>query len=107
MGRGYKIKLPEGYPHNCDVCPLKGDVPADELQPGDKWTHICHPRMVKMSGRGCKQPEARNRCGRRWWQNFYYSRQYTVDKYGKRTYYYSLSEGQQRRYNIPIQQKLF
>lgn len=77
MARNHKIILIREYPYTCADCPLCGRRPKEELEPGDKWTHICVASVGGnqrfLSGRGIKQPDARNRCGKRAYENFYFS----------------------------------
>lgn len=72
MGRQIKIILLKAYPHTCAECPLCGVRPKEELEEGSKWTHICVWSERILSGRGIKQPKARNRCGERAYKQFYF-----------------------------------
>lgn len=93
-----KIILPNYRPRVCEECPLCGKVPADELEsPGTKWTRRCMMDWRLMSGRGCKSPTARNRCGLRQYRKAYYTCR------GE----FELSAACVRRYGIEQQRILF
>jgi len=53
------------------ACPLLGRRPSSELKKGDKYTLRCMMPNVDrtISGRGSKQPTARNRCKPKEWDN--------------------------------------
>lgn len=96
MGRNKRIYLIEGYPHTCWECPLCGTRPKEDLQAGDKWTHVCVATDRILSGRGIKQPNARNRCGQRWYAGFYCSRH--RDAAGRP--YYEITPTRAERFDI-------
>lgn len=67
------IIMPAFRPKTCEECPLCGTRPVEDLEPGTKWTHICVKDERIMSGRGIKQPNARNRCTLKQYEYFYFS----------------------------------
>lgn len=73
MGRPVKIILPNFRPRVCAECPLCGKRPPEELEPADKWTHKCMMDDRILSGRGIKQPNARNRCSHKKYEKMYFT----------------------------------
>lgn len=75
MARPVKLILPNFRPRVCAECPLCGRRPASELarEPGTKWTHRCVWDQRVMSGRGIKQPNARNRCSVKKYEKMYFT----------------------------------
>ena len=75
MGRPVKIMIPKFRPRYCAECPLLGTRPKEELDEGSKWTHICMADRRIISGRGSKQPNARNRCSVKQYEKLYFDYQ--------------------------------
>jgi len=89
--------LPEGYPERCEQCPMCGHRPEGKIvEKGDKWTRVCIVDDRPLSGRGVHQPNARCRCGKRWWESFYLSR--PVNRYGR--HYYAITPSRLKRYGL-------
>ena len=73
MPRPLRIILPNYRPRCCAECPLCGIRPKEELEEGSKWTHRCMMDDRILSGRGTKQPNARNRCSRKKYEKVYFT----------------------------------
>lgn len=83
----------------CAECPLLGHRPKEELEiePGTKWTLKCMWGNRVISGRGSKQPAARNRCT---------PRQYNI-MFHRMQGFFPLSIGTIKKYKIEQQQIIF
>jgi len=100
MGRNHRIILIKEYPRTCAECPLCGIRPKEELEVGDKWTHICVAsvggKARLLSGRGTKQPDARNRCGKRAYEQWYFSQPRTASG----SHYYEITPTRLAKYQL-------
>lgn len=67
--------MPKFRPNTCSECPLCGVRPKEELTEGSKWTHKCMLDDRILSGRGTKQPNARNRCSHKIYEKQYFTYQ--------------------------------
>lgn len=70
MPRDTKIILPIYRPVTCSDCPLLGIRPKEELQPGEKQTHICMKDGHLIAGKGLHTTDPRHRCTPRQWNKF-------------------------------------
>lgn len=72
--RKVKIIMPMYRPFSCLSCPLCGTRPREETIdiPGNKWTRICLLDHHVMSGRGVRQPNARNRCKKKEYERMFF-----------------------------------
>ena len=99
MARKINIILPVYRPMTCSECPLLGHRPKEELEsePGTKWTYKCMWNDRIISGRGSKQPAARNRCT---------PRQYNI-MFHRMQGFFPLSRVKIEKYHIEQQQIIF
>lgn len=97
MPRPIKIILPNYRPRTCAECPLLGVRPERELEPGSKWTHKCMLDDRIISGRGSKQPAARNRCSVKQYEKAYFTCQGN----------FYINEARMRKYKIEQTKILF
>lgn len=100
MSRPTKIILPQYRPYTCNDCPLCGIRPSEEMEKlpaGSKWTRWCLWQERAISGRGSKQPNARNRCK---------PKEYNI-MFHRNQGFYPISANRVQKYQIQQQQIIF
>ena len=103
MARKLKIPFPAEYPPTCSDCPLLGRRPADEVEPGSKFTHKCMASDKILSGRMTHQPAPRTRCKRKFYGDLYcmYKGQFPISPAKAHKYGVDQYKMQFRRNNPP------